>query len=157
MTFLIPGVKLVVKTFPSESFSLMEQLKSLEEIWNRSSSERVWTSFALFSTTSCRFSTLRIFSIMVISRLGSGAGMTGFSCSTCWTGFITSVVFPSGLRTDFAAARTAFSSFDAPPFVGFSTGAVIFVIVFRCCPADFFRHLARRGLRKNLCHREQTE
>jgi hypothetical protein len=40
---------------------------------------------------------------------------------------------------------------DAPPLVGFSTGAVIFVIVFRCCPADFFRHLARRGLRKNLC------
>jgi len=41
MTFLIPGVKLVVKTFPSESFSLMEQLKSLEEIWKHSRSERV--------------------------------------------------------------------------------------------------------------------
>ena len=33
ITFLTPGVKLVVKTFPSESFSRMEQLKSLEEIW----------------------------------------------------------------------------------------------------------------------------
>jgi hypothetical protein len=32
MTFLIPGVKLVVKTFPSESFSRMEQLKSLDAV-----------------------------------------------------------------------------------------------------------------------------
>ena len=32
ITFLTPGVKLVVKTFPSESFSRMEQLKSLDEI-----------------------------------------------------------------------------------------------------------------------------
>ena len=31
ITFLMPGVKLVVKTFPSESFNLMEQLKSLDE------------------------------------------------------------------------------------------------------------------------------
>jgi len=32
MTFLIPSVKLVVKTFPSESFSRMEQLKSLDAV-----------------------------------------------------------------------------------------------------------------------------
>ena len=32
MTFLMPGVKLVVKTFPSESFSRMEQLKSLDAV-----------------------------------------------------------------------------------------------------------------------------
>ena len=32
-------MKLVVKTFPSESFNLIEQLKSLDEIWNFSSSE----------------------------------------------------------------------------------------------------------------------
>jgi hypothetical protein len=49
ITFLTPGVKLVVKTFPSESFSRMEQLKSFDEIWKRSSSERVCTNFALFS------------------------------------------------------------------------------------------------------------
>ena len=147
----------MVKTFPSESFSRMEQLKSLDAVWNLSSSLRVWTSFALFSITNWRFSTLRIFSIMVISLTGSGAGTTGFSGSTFKSGFCSSVFFSSGLRTVFAAARTAFSSLDAPPLVGFSTGAVIFVIVFRCCLADFFRHLARRGLRKNLCHREQTE
>ena len=35
ITFLMPGVKLVVKTFPSESFSRMEQLKSLDEILKR--------------------------------------------------------------------------------------------------------------------------
>jgi hypothetical protein len=33
MTFLIPGVKLVMKTFPSESFSRIVQLKSFEEGW----------------------------------------------------------------------------------------------------------------------------
>jgi hypothetical protein len=55
----MPGVKLVVKTLPSESFSRMEQLKSLDAVWNLSSSLRVWTSFALFSMTSWRFSTLR--------------------------------------------------------------------------------------------------
>ena len=30
MTFLMSGVKLVMKTFPAESFSFMEQLKSLD-------------------------------------------------------------------------------------------------------------------------------
>ena len=49
----------MVKTFPSESFSRMEQLKSLDEIWKRSSSERVCTNFALFSIMSWRFSTLK--------------------------------------------------------------------------------------------------
>ena len=41
ITFLTPGVKLVVKTFPSESFSRIEQLKSFDAVWKRSSSLRV--------------------------------------------------------------------------------------------------------------------
>lgn len=142
MTFLIPGVKLVVKTFPSESFSRIVQLKSLEEIWKRSSSERVCTSLALFSMTSCRFSILRIFSIIVISFFGSGAGMTGFSGSICRTGFFSSVLFSAGFRT---VLITVISSADGFPLPGFSAVFVNFVMMYRRCPADLFRHLARQG------------
>jgi hypothetical protein len=117
MTFLMPGVKLVVKTFPSESFSRMEQLKSLDEIWKRSSSERVWTSLALFSMTSWRFSTLRIFSIMVISFFGSGAGMTGFSGSICKTGFFFfGFAVITGLRMVFTTAISSACGFSVTRF-----------------------------------------
>jgi hypothetical protein len=116
MTFLIPGVKLVVKTLPSESFRLMVQLKSLEEIWKRSSSLRVCTSLALFSMTSWRFSILRIFSIMVISFFGSGAGMTDFSGSISRTGFFSSVLFSAGLRIVFTMVISSAEGFPLPGF-----------------------------------------
>jgi hypothetical protein len=45
ITFLTPGVKLVVKTLPSESFNLIEQLKSLDQIWNFSSSEHALETY----------------------------------------------------------------------------------------------------------------
>ena len=87
----------------------------------------------------------------------AGAGTTGFSGSDFKTGFNCSVLFFSGPRIVVDATITAASSLDDPPLDGFCTGAVIFDILLRCCPADFFRHLARLGLRKNLCHREQTQ
>jgi len=142
MTFLMPGVKLVVKTFPSESFNRMVQLKSLDEIWKRSSSERVCTSLALFSMTSCRFSILRIFSSMVISFFGSGAGTTSFSGSICRTGFFSSVLLSAGLRMAFTMV---ISSAEGLPLPGFSAVFVNFVISDRRCPADLFWHLARQG------------
>jgi hypothetical protein len=51
MTFLMPGVKLVVKTFSIESFRPIEQLRSLEKIWKHFSSELGFTSLNLFSMT----------------------------------------------------------------------------------------------------------
>jgi len=75
-TFLTPGVNEVVKTFPSESFSLRVQLKSFDEVWNFSSSERVPTSLSRFSTMSCKFSILLIFSWRVNSLTTTGFSTT---------------------------------------------------------------------------------
>ena len=101
ITFFTPGVKLVVKTFPSESFSRIEQLKSLDEIWKRSSSERVCTNFALFSMMSWRFSTLRIFS----RRVNSGfTTLTGSDLTSIFGSGITSA---TGSGTSSNAASSA--------------------------------------------------
>ncbi|MCX6265738.1 MAG: hypothetical protein NTW16_00040 [Bacteroidetes bacterium] len=101
MTFLIPGVKLVVKTFPSESFSRMEQLKSLDEIWKRYSSERVCTNLAFFLMLSWRFSTFRIFSIRVNSCFTT---LTGSDLTSTIGSGITSV---TGSGTSSTAASSA--------------------------------------------------
>jgi len=79
---------------------------------------------------------------MVISFLGSGAGMTGFSGSICKTGFFSSVLFSAGLRMVFT---TAISSAVGFPLPGFNAVFVNFVISDRRCPADLFWHLARQG------------
>ena len=108
ITFLTPGVKLVVKTFPSESFSRMEQLKSLDEIWKRSSSERVCTNLALFSMISWRFSTFRIFSMRVNSGFTTLTG-SGFTSATS-SGFTSTIGSRITSATDSGTSSNAASS-----------------------------------------------
>ncbi len=152
ITFLTPGVKLVVKTFPSESFNLIEQLKSLDEIRNFSNSERVCTNFDLFSMISWRFSTLRIFSIRVSSgfTIFTGSGFTSATGSgtTAATGsaFISATGAGSGVGTGndvTAGLITDTWPVSDLPLVGLRTSDNL-VMLCAPCPGDLFWLLARR-------------
>jgi hypothetical protein len=105
------------------------------------------SDLVFYIRNACIERTLKKINDLLDSR---GERMTGFSGSISKTGFFSSVLFCSGLRTVFTAARTAVSSAEAFPLVGFCTGAVIFVILLRSCPRDFFWHLARRGFKKKF-------
>ena len=124
-TFLTPGVNEVEKTFPSESFNLSVQLKSLDEVWNFSSSDLVPTSRSLFSTINCRFSILLIFSwrvnyLMTItgfaSTTGNASATGGRTTSSAF--FSTGGIEATRVSTAFSAA---FSIFEIPFDTGFDT------------------------------------